>query len=91
MSDSLQHFDETRPDTKEWVLEAETEYRFELDPGSSLTIKVCCGGKVIPASKSLLSWLVDKLKSSAQNLQKGKHIFSEPNARPPSSPGRVVP
>lgn len=26
--------------TKEWVLEPETEYRFELDPGSSLAIKV---------------------------------------------------
>jgi hypothetical protein len=55
MSDSLQHFDETRPDTKEWVLEAETEYRFELDPGSSLTIKVCCGGKVIPDCAKLLN------------------------------------
>ncbi|KAG6331260.1 hypothetical protein ID866_7830 [Astraeus odoratus] len=26
---------------KEWVLEPETEYRFELDPGTSLAIKVC--------------------------------------------------
>lgn len=40
MSDSLQHFDGTQPDMKEWVLEAETEYRFELDPGTSLGIKV---------------------------------------------------
>jgi len=29
--------------TKEWVLEPETEYRFELDPGSSLAIKVLKG------------------------------------------------
>ncbi|KAH9981105.1 Pre-mRNA cleavage complex II protein Clp1-domain-containing protein [Lactifluus volemus] len=28
---------------KEWVLEPETEYRFELDPGSSLAIKVLKG------------------------------------------------
>lgn len=26
--------------TREWVLEPETEYRFELDPGSSLAIRV---------------------------------------------------
>ena len=25
---------------KEWALEPETEYRFELDPGTSLAIKV---------------------------------------------------
>jgi polyribonucleotide 5'-hydroxyl-kinase len=38
MSDS--HFDGMQPDIKEWVLEPETEYRFELDPGTSLAIKV---------------------------------------------------
>lgn len=27
-------------ETKEWTLEPETEYRFELDPGTSLAIKV---------------------------------------------------
>lgn len=27
-------------DTKEWVLDPETEYRFELDPGTTLAIKV---------------------------------------------------
>lgn len=27
--------------SKEWALEPETEYRFELDPGTSLAIKVC--------------------------------------------------
>lgn len=26
--------------SKQWVLENETEYRFELDPGTSLAIKV---------------------------------------------------
>ena len=25
---------------REWILEAETEYRFELDPGTTLAIKV---------------------------------------------------
>ena len=30
----------TSGDTKEWVLEPETEYRFELDPGTTLAIKV---------------------------------------------------
>ncbi|KAI0302220.1 Pre-mRNA cleavage complex II protein Clp1-domain-containing protein [Russula brevipes] len=29
--------------TREWVLEPETEYRFELDPGNSLAIKVLKG------------------------------------------------
>jgi hypothetical protein len=28
-------------ENKEWVLDPETEYRFELDPGTSLAIKVC--------------------------------------------------
>jgi hypothetical protein len=27
-------------DSNEWVLDLETEYRFELDPGTSLAIKV---------------------------------------------------
>lgn len=26
--------------TRQWVLEPETEYRFELDPGTTLAIKV---------------------------------------------------
>jgi hypothetical protein len=30
-------------ESREWVLEAETEYRFELDPKTSLAIKVCLG------------------------------------------------
>ncbi len=30
---------EDTPETKEWVLEPETEYRFELDPGTSLAVK----------------------------------------------------
>ncbi|KAH7910636.1 Pre-mRNA cleavage complex II protein Clp1-domain-containing protein [Hygrophoropsis aurantiaca] len=30
-------------DSKEWVLDAETEYRFELDPGASLAIKLVHG------------------------------------------------
>lgn len=38
MSDS--HSDGTQPDMKQWVLEPETEYRFELDPDTSLAIKV---------------------------------------------------
>jgi polyribonucleotide 5'-hydroxyl-kinase len=28
-------------DSKEWTLEPESEYRFELDPGNTLAIKVC--------------------------------------------------
>jgi hypothetical protein len=27
-------------ETREWTLDPETEYRFELDPGTSLAIKV---------------------------------------------------
>jgi len=32
--------DSGNSNTKEWVLEPEAEYRFELDPGTSLAIKV---------------------------------------------------
>ena len=32
--------DPSSPHIKEWVLDPETEYRFELDPGSSLAIRV---------------------------------------------------
>ncbi len=28
-------------ESKKWDLEPESEYRFELDPGTSLAIKVC--------------------------------------------------
>lgn len=31
---------EPKADSREWELDAETEYRFELDPGTSLAIKV---------------------------------------------------
>ncbi|KAG7448081.1 uncharacterized protein BT62DRAFT_930162 [Guyanagaster necrorhizus] len=34
---------EDTPETKEWVLEPETEYRFELDPGTSLAVKLSHG------------------------------------------------
>ncbi|KIM55025.1 hypothetical protein SCLCIDRAFT_1221427 [Scleroderma citrinum Foug A] len=34
-------------ESKEWVLEPETEYRFELDPGSSLVIKLIRGNAEI--------------------------------------------
>ncbi|KAJ8079156.1 Cleavage polyadenylation factor subunit clp1 [Marasmius tenuissimus] len=33
--------------SKEWVLEPETEYRFELDPGTSLAIKLLRGNAEI--------------------------------------------
>lgn len=32
--------EETPVEAKEWDLEPETEYRFELDPGTSLAVKV---------------------------------------------------
>ncbi|KIJ10513.1 hypothetical protein PAXINDRAFT_177469 [Paxillus involutus ATCC 200175] len=35
--------DTAHPDSKEWVLDPETEYRFELDPGTSLAIKLVRG------------------------------------------------
>ncbi|RDB21156.1 mRNA cleavage and polyadenylation factor CLP1 [Hypsizygus marmoreus] len=35
--------EEKSADTKEWNLEPETEYRFELDPGTSLAIKLVHG------------------------------------------------
>ena len=31
---------EPKVDSREWELDAESEYRFELDPGTSLAIKV---------------------------------------------------
>ncbi|PBK92963.1 hypothetical protein ARMGADRAFT_1012667 [Armillaria gallica] len=34
---------EDTAETKEWVLEPETEYRFELDPGTSLAVKLSRG------------------------------------------------
>lgn len=39
--------DTSQADTKEWVLEPETEYRFELDPGTSLAIKLSRGNAEI--------------------------------------------
>jgi hypothetical protein len=37
---SMSARDSGSSNTREWVLEPETEYRFELDPGSSLAIRV---------------------------------------------------
>ncbi|KAF9246410.1 Pre-mRNA cleavage complex II protein Clp1-domain-containing protein [Melanogaster broomeanus] len=42
MSDPL-HPDAAQANSKEWLLDAETEYRFELDPGTSLAIKLVRG------------------------------------------------
>ncbi|KAL6301804.1 hypothetical protein BKA93DRAFT_795947 [Sparassis latifolia] len=44
-SDGKQHFAEgiVATNTQEWVLNPETEYRFELDPGTSLAIKLLRG------------------------------------------------
>ena len=38
--------------TREWVLDPETEYRFELDSGATLAITVCIaiGSHILPKS-----------------------------------------
>ena len=40
-SENLAMSEKKAVESKEWALEPETEYRFELDPGTSLAIKVC--------------------------------------------------
>ena len=50
---------------KEWTLNAESEYRFELDPGTSLAIKV----------RHSLSQLLDWAEHSSQLVHGQAEIF----------------
>lgn len=45
-------------ETKEWALEPETEYRFELDPGTSLAIKVRSSSSFQNPKSSCSCWYV---------------------------------
>ncbi|KAI0283090.1 hypothetical protein BGY98DRAFT_1094033 [Russula aff. rugulosa BPL654] len=65
--------DSGRFNTREWVLEPESEYRFELDPGSSLAIRVLKGHAEV----------------LAQSLLMANTISSATNARRPFSPGKI--
>lgn len=85
---------EPRTDSREWELEAETEYRFELDPGTSLAIKVR-PKSVLSAimqqfmtSRVLHSSFRDRLKFLVMNLQKISNICLALNAKHPYSLGK---
>lgn len=69
---------------REWVLNPESEYRFELDPGSSLAIKVCehYFSNRHTDSSSLISLYVDKQKFLAQNSSRGRRFSSTKSAKP---------
>jgi hypothetical protein len=84
-------------DAKEWILEAETEYRFELDPGTSLAIRVSSRRntlfEVFRDDRLLFchSSSLERLKYSVLNSRKARPICSARSARRPSSLGKVVP
>ena len=88
----------TSGDTKEWVLEPETEYRFELDPGTTLAIKVSVRVVFVETSSvintllcSRISYCTVKQKYLELSLAKELTIFSVLSAKLPSSPGKDVP
>lgn len=87
---------------RDWKLEPETEYRFELDPGTSLAIKVCldsrpalgmwCSGRaVVFVCNACYSLFKVRQRFSERNLRMGRCMFSVRNARPQCSPGRDAP
>jgi hypothetical protein len=83
--------EENSVEAKEWVLEPETEYRFELDPGTSLAIKVWDYlSRYFAVDRFTVSWCVDTQRFLEPSLQKASHISLDPNARLQSSPGKVV-
>lgn len=75
---------------REWALEAETEYRFELDPGTSLAIKVDSTGAVVQPPTNPASLSVVTQKSLVPNLQRAILICSGLNAKQLSLLGMVV-
>ena len=86
---------EKKVDTKEWALEPETEYRFELDPGTSLAIKVCPFFHTCRISNHPFSYVSFSSQKAVPkfldlNWQKEKFIFSVLNARPRSIHGKDV-
>ena len=51
------------PNTQEWVLKPESEYRFELDPGTALAIKV---QQFLPPAHSTSNILLQLIQGKAE-------------------------
>jgi len=77
-------------DSKEWRLQPETEYRFELDPATSLAIKVPVFSSPRP-HLTIHSSCGAMQRSLAPSSQRANLISLAPSARPPCSPGTVAP
>lgn len=79
-------------EAKEWVLEAETEYRFELDPKASLAIKVRRATNLETGRNALLhhSSLGDTQKCLGRSLQRASRIYSAQSARRRCIHGRAA-
>ena len=77
---------------KEWALEPETEYRFELDPGTSVAIKVSSNIALSTLKIEKKNIFVSSRKAAPKfsdlNWQKERFIFSVLSARPQSIHGR---
>lgn len=66
---------------KEWILDAETEYRFELDSGTTLAIKVRPRGYTSQKYYVLLSTIFELVRGTAEvfgcELAEGKiYVFA---------------
>lgn len=93
--------------SKQWQLQPESEYRFELDPGKSLAIKVCCpcsacasslrctngvySAFFVRLSQVVNSSFVDMPRYSERNWRRARHTCSARNARQPCTPGKAAP
>lgn len=83
---------ETKADSREWELDAETEYRFELDPGTSLAIKV---RQILLMEfrrdhQLLYSSFMEMQRFLAQSLPKASSTCLAPNAKHPFLLGKGV-
>ena len=86
--------------TRQWTLQPESEYRFELDPNTTLAIKVCpCACLVDIAASRAHSYLNVLLhsssaampRSSARKWRTARLTSLARSARRPSIPGKGVP
>jgi hypothetical protein len=67
---------ETKADSREWELDAETEYRFELDPGTSLAIKVrSTSFFVFPVHQQLFQLVHGQAEVFGTELAEGKQYL----------------
>jgi hypothetical protein len=83
--------DDKKTDSREWELDAETEYRFELDPGTSLAIKVRLRAiSILWQELNHPSWFKGKPRFLVLSLRRANNTCLDPSAKHQCSLGKAV-